>query len=397
MAVRTVQRSQAGTADFVCSNRLQFHTMAGVAALGQAAPVGTTSAQAPAAPRMLSLDIFRGLTMILLISHGFGLLDAVEDRKSFLASQLDHAQWVGCTLWDLIQPAFTFIVGAAMPFALRRRIQDGHSRLRVFGHIVWRALLLIVLSNILSNWTGSSPPRLQLINVLCQIALGYIACYLIMQLPFRLQVVACVALIVLHQALFFAFPGPEGPFDATDNVGARIDSHLLGYKYSGYYTTLNFLGNAVTILFGVWSGMLLSQPGTHRRRLQILGVCAAAAFATGWVLTMWIPMVKRLWTVSFTLFSTGWVLAALMTLYWMVEVRGWNRWAFPAIVTGTNSIFIYSFSQVLRGWLSRGIGNFTGHFWFLGRWGEVPHNLLVFAAMWYLCFWLYQRRIFFRI
>ena len=112
---------------------------------------------------------------------------------------------------------------------------------------------------------------------------------------------------------------------------------------------------------------------------------------------MWIPMVKRLWTASFTLYSTGWVLAGLMSLYWIVEMQGWKRWAFPAIVMGMNSIFIYSFSQVLRGWLSRGIGNFTGHFWFLGSWGEVPQNLLVFGVMWYLCFWLYQRRIFFRI
>jgi hypothetical protein len=64
---------------------------------------------------------------------------------------------------------------------------------------------------------------------------------------------------------------------------------------------------------------------------------------------------------------------------------------------GTNCIFIYSFSQVLRGRLSRGIGNFTGHFWFLGSWGEVPHNLLVLGVMWYMCYWLYQRRIFFRI
>ena len=374
--------------------------MAGVAARIEASSVRTAREQpvpTSAAPRMVSLDVFRGLTMILLVSHGFGLLEALKGREGFLASQLDHAQWVGCTLWDLIQPAFTFIVGAAMPFALRRRMQEGQSRLQLFGHVLWRAGLLIVLSNVLSNWNSSRPPRLQLINVLCQIALGYIVCYLVMQLRFRWQVVAGLALMVFHQALFFAFPGPQGPFDPTGNVGAVIDSQLLGYNYSGNYTTLNFLGNGITILFGVWTGMLFATPGSHRRRLQILGACAAAAFASGWILAMWIPMVKRLWTASFTLYSTGWVLAGLMSLYWIVEMQGWKRWAFPAIVMGMNSIFIYSFSQVLRGWLSRGIGNFTGHFWFLGSWGEVPQNLLVFGVMWYLCFWLYQRRIFFRI
>ena len=203
--------------------------------------------------------------------------------------------------------------------------------------------------------------------------------------------------MVLHQALFFAFPGPQGPFDPTGNIGAVLDQHLLGYNYSGNYTTLNFLGNGITILFGVWTGMLFATPGTHARRLRMLGACAAGAFVSGMILSMWIPMVKRLWTASFTLYSTGWLLAGLMALYWIVEMQGWKRWAFPAIVIGTNCIFIYSFSQVLRGWLARGIGNFTGHFWFLGPWGEVPHNLLVFAVMWYLCFWLYQRRIFFKI
>jgi len=352
---------------------------------------------ATAVPRVATLDVFRGLTMILLVSHGFGLLEAMKGREGFLAHQLDHAQWVGCTLWDLIQPAFTFIVGAAMPFALRRRLQEGRSRLHVFSHVLWRAALLILLSNILSNWTSSSPPRLQLINVLAQIAFGYILCYLVMQLRFRWQIAAGIGLMALHQALFFAFPGPQGPFDPIGNIGAVIDSHLLGYNYSGHYTTLNFLGNGITILFGVWTGMLFAEPSSHRKRLQILAACAAAAFASGSILAIWIPMVKRLWTASFTLYSTGWVLAGLMAVYWIVEVRGWKRWAFPAIVVGMNSIFIYSFSQVLRGWLSRGIGNFTGHFWFLGPWGEVPHNLVIFAVMWYLCFWLYQRRIFFRI
>jgi heparan-alpha-glucosaminide N-acetyltransferase len=375
--------------------------MSSVAVAGRPTKVQERSAPsaflAPAGSRLVSLDVFRGLTMILLISHGFGLLEALKGRQTLIAQQLDHAQWVGCTLWDLIQPAFTFIVGAAMPLAFRRRLAEGASRSQVAGHVVWRAVLLIVLSNVLSNWNSSQPPRLQLINVLAQIGLGYMVCFAVMQLRFGWQVVAAGVLIVMHQMLFFAFPGPQGPFDPIGNIGAVIDRALLGYNYSGHYTTLNFLGNAMTILFGVWTGMLLASASSHARRLRILAGCAASSLILGVLLSMWIPMVKRLWTVSFTFYSTAWVLAAVIALYWAVEMRGWKRWAFPAIVVGTNCIFIYSFSQVLRGWLSRGIGNFTGHFWFLGPWGEVPHNLLVFGFMWYLCFWLYQRRIFFRI
>src|SRR3954454_15202254 len=115
--------------------------MASVGALVHETGIQQARIQAPAltpAPsRMVSLDVFRGLTMILLISHGFGLLEALRDKPSFFASQFDHAQWVGCSLWDLIQPAFTFIVGAAIPFAIRRRLQEGQSSGQVFRHVLW--------------------------------------------------------------------------------------------------------------------------------------------------------------------------------------------------------------------------------------------------------------------
>jgi len=336
--------------------------------------------------------------MLLLISHGFGLYDAFRNNSSasWIASQFDHAEWVGCTFWDLIQPAFTFIVGVAMPLSLARRQKEGSSRSGLFRHVLWRAFVLITLSNVLSNW-NSSPPVLQLINVLCQIAFAYVICFAIMQLKFAWQVVAALGLMTLHMGLFFAFPGPAGPFDPSGNIGAVIDRALLGYNYSGNYTTINFLGNAITVLFGVWTGMLMSSNRTHLERIKVLGVSAACCFALGIILQSWIPMVKRLWTPSFTFLSAGWVLLALLAIYWMVEMKGWKRWTFPAVVIGTNCIFIYSFSQVLRGWLSRGVGSFTGQFWFLGPYGAIPHSLLVTAAMWYLCYWLYQRKIFFKI
>ena len=106
---------------------------------------------------------------------------------------------------------------------------------------------------------------------------------------------------------------------------------------------------------------------------------------------------KRLWTASFTLFSAGWVILMLMALYWIVDVKQYRKWAFPAVVLGMNSIFIYSFSQVLRGWLDRGVKIFTGNFWYFGDLGAIPQNLVLLAIMWYLCYWLYQKKIFIKI
>lgn len=337
--------------------------------------------------------------MLLLISHGFGIHEAFKNNASYtwLADQFEHAAWAGCTLWDLIQPAFTFIVGVAIPLSTARRMAQGATSGELFKHVLWRAGFLIVLSNVLSNWNTTQGLKFQLINVLCQIALGYVVCFAIMQLSFRMQAVAALSMMVLHHALFFLFPGADGVFSQAGNVGAVLDAKLLGYNYSGYYTTLNFLGNSITILFGVWTGMLLNHYRSHAERLKVLLGCAAGSFALGLLLAMWIPMVKRLWLGSFTFFSAGWVLLAFAACYWLIECKGWRKGTFPAVVVGMNCIFIYSFSQVLRGWLARGVGNFTGKFEFLGDFGAIPLNLVVMAIMWYFCYWLYQRKIFFKI
>src|SRR6185295_14748893 len=119
-------------------------------------------------------DAYRGFIMIILASSGFGL-SVLQNHPSWawLAGQVDHAAWEGCTFWDLIQPAFTFMVGVAMPFSVARRMAQGATTREVFRHVLWRALLLVALSNLFSNW-GSQHLRLQLINVLSQIAFGYV-------------------------------------------------------------------------------------------------------------------------------------------------------------------------------------------------------------------------------
>ena len=351
--------------------------------------------------RLVSLDAYRGFIMLMLVSSGFGLTVLEHyPNWAWLARQVDHAPWEGCTFWDLIQPAFTFMVGVAMPFAFARRISQGATNWELFRHVAWRSLLLIVLSNVYSNW-GASKTHLtfQLINVLSQIAFGYLLCSLIMRLRFPYQVAAAAAMLGGYWALFAIFPGPQGvAFSQTGNIGAVIDLKLLGYNYSGYYTTINFVGNAVTILFGCWAGMLLRTPKPHSYKLKVLIACAAAGFALGLALQPFNPMVKRLWTPSFTFFSAGWVILMLAVFYWIIEVKQTRKWAFPFIVLGMNSIFIYSLGQIgLKGWLDRGLRNFTGNFKFLGDLGAIPQHILVLAILWYVCYWLYQRKIFFKI
>jgi predicted acyltransferase len=240
--------------------------------------------------------------------------------------------------------------------------------------------------------------KLQFINVLCQIAFGYVICFLITRMDFPRQVATAVAMLAGYWALFAIFPGPNGPWSPSGNVGAVIDLKLLGYNYSGYYTTINFIGNAVTILFGCWAGMLLRTNRSHAYKLRVLAACSAAGFILGLALQPFNPMVKRLWTDSFTFFSTGWVILMLIAFYWLIDVKQVKRWTFPLLVLGMNSIFIYSLGQIgIKGWLNRGLQSFTGNFKFLGDLGAIPQQILVLALLWYVCYWLYKRQIFFKI
>lgn len=162
-----------------------------------------------------------------------------------------------------------------------------------------------------------------------------------MQLRWGFQVLTAVVILTAHWALFVLFPGTEGPFSKTDNVGAMIDLAILGKNYPGYYVTINFMSSAGTTLLGVWTAQLLMQRRPHRVNVKLLAAGATMCFVLGWALEPFNPMIKRLWTASFTLASAGWVLLMLLVFYWAVEVQGVRKRSFPLVVVGMNSIFIY--------------------------------------------------------
>jgi predicted acyltransferase len=362
-------------------------------------PEGSTPAavEKSAAERFLSLDAYRGFIMLMLISHGFGF-SALSEHPTFasVAAQFEHVPWEGLVFWDLIQPAFMFMVGMAMPFAFANRRAKGESQSQIAQHVIWRAFLLIFLSQVLMS-VSSGRLHFQLINVLSQIAFTYLLTFLIFQMSFRLQIAAAVLLLAGHWILFGAFPGPEGAFSKTGNIGARIDLALLGYNYNGYYVTINFITSTVTTLWGAWTAVLLMKKRSHAYNLSVIALSAVACLALGVALQPVNPMVKRLWTTSFTFYSTGWVLLMLLGFYWLIEVRKHRRLVFPLSVLGMNSIFIYAVSIVLYGWLDRAVAVFTGRFGFAGSLAPVFQATAVVLVMWYFCYWLYTRRIFFKV
>jgi len=369
----------------------------------QSSPGAQDPAATPPKPsaqqRYLALDAYRGFIMTVLVSGGFGLAALAQRRPEFagIASQFDHMPWEWIAFWDLIQPAFMFMVGVAMPFALARRVELGATKSDLFWHVTVRSFRLILMSQILIS-IGEGKLSFQLINVLAQIGITYFFAYLIMQLRFRWQVVIAVVLLIGYWALFVAFPGTEGPFMSMDtNVGAKIDIWWRGRQNGDHWTTINFVTSTVTTLFGVWAGRLLQSGRSHVEKMRIIALWALGCLAVGYAIHPWNPIIKRICTTSFTLYSAGWVLLMLLAFYWVVEVLGYRKWTFFFVVVGANSIFIYSLEQVLREWIDRAVGVFTFHYQWLGDFAPVFQSCTVLLAMWGACYWLYRRKIFFKL
>ena len=365
--------------------------------LQTAAPAADTSAKSPATERYVALDAFRGFIMFTLASDGFGF-GALQQNPTWsrVASWFDHVPWTGAVFWDLIQPSFMFMVGVAMPFALARRRELGSSARQDFRHVALRALKLILLSQFLII-VSDQRIFFQLINVLSQIAFTYFLTYLILQMKFRWQALAAGGLLALHSALFFLFPGPQGAFSQTGNIGQVIDKAVLGYTYPGYYVTLNFISSTVTTLLGAWTGNLLRSARPQPDKLKILAGSALAAFVGGLALSPVIPIVKRLWTASFTLYSTGWVLLMMLAFILVVDVWGSKKAVFPLVVVGMNSIFIYSLGFLLRNPVNHWINAFSRGFKFAGIFAPVAQNCAVMLVFWYLCYFLYKHKIFLKV
>lgn len=346
--------------------------------------------------RFISLDAFRGFIMTMLASHAFGLATLAGDSSwGWLGRQFEHAAWEGMRFWDLIQPAFMFMVGMAMPFAFAARARRGGES-SVWRHVTYRAVMLIVISNVIMS-ISAGRPHFQLINVLAQIGFTYFICYWLMKLPFKGQAAAAALILAGYTALFIAFPGSQGPHSIGDNIGERIDQFFFGSSNPGHWATVNFIPSVFVTLLGVWCGYLMMEQSTHARRMKILAGGAAALLVAGYGLSPVIPIIKRIHTTSFTFASLGWVLLMLLGFYWLVEVKGWRKAVFPLVVVGMNSIFIYCLDILLWSWTRNAVAVFTGGYVFLGKWGAIALAASTFLAMWYLCYWLYQRRIFVKI
>jgi predicted acyltransferase len=386
--------------------------------------------------RITSIDAFRGLVMFLMLAEAMRLWTVQRAFPesgfwAFVAFHTSHVPWQGCSLHDLIQPAFSFLAGASLPFSIASRKSKGEGFGRMLGHAVWRSVALILLGIFLRSLSRSRT-YWTFEDTLTQIGLGYTFLFLLAFASLRVQVVAFVTILAGFWAAFVLYPLPGPGFDYTQ-VGVRADwPHLytgflahfnknsnVAWAFdvwflnlfprekpflfnSGGWSTLSFIPTLATMMLGLWCGAWLRTSRSTTEKLKGLVVGGVALTSAGLVL-QWLhicPIVKRIWTSSYTLYSGGLVILMLAAFYALIEWKEWRRWSFPLLVIGANSIAIYVMSWTLEDFVSSTLVRHVGPapFAIFGPPFEpVLKGLGVLIVFWLILFWMYRRKIFLRI
>ncbi len=357
----------------------------------------TDAGQPKTSGRFVTLDVMRGFVMLAL-SWGLIGRDALSQQPvwAWLGQQLHHVQWTGLAFWDLIQPFFWFVVGAALPFARARRLRIGEPRSAMLRHSLWRAVKLVIVGQILLS-IQISKATFNSHETLTQLAVCYMLCVLIFELPMRGQILAAAGLMALNWGLYQVFPGAAGPFSPADNVGVIIDRAVFGMDSAGRWVTIYFVGSTVSMLIGAWAGTFLLGPKTRQAKVKILAAAGAAGLALGLALSPFVPVMQKTWTASYTFLTSGLVVLVLAALFWTLDLKGWKKPAYPLVVVGMNGIFFYALSQALGTWVDKSLAVFTHRFEFAGALAPLLQPTAAVGLMWLVCLWLYRRKIFIKL
>lgn len=358
--------------------------------------------------RLKSLDVFRGLTMFLLIGEGTRFFSAMSDPAfegsliAVIGEQFHHHPWNGLRFWDLVQPFFMFIVGVALPFAVANRRMRGASYGAVARHAVTRSLVLLLLGwGLYCIGPGKIVFRFQ--NVLAQLSVAYLIAFILMNRNWRIQLGCSFGLLALTEILYrsFSVAGYDQPFTPDANFGAYVDMLIGGELSGGHWVSFNAIPTAAHTIWGVLAGQVLMRTDRPARwKIGVLCAAGVLALAVGYGLDPVTPIIKRIATTSFVIVSGGWCLLALALCYWIVDVLKFRRGAIVFTIVGMNSLFIYLFAEVGgSGLVYRIVKPFS---FALASWAGEPQaklltGVIVWATLWYLCYWLWRRRIFIKI
>jgi predicted acyltransferase len=304
--------------------------------------------------RILSIDVFRGFTMFLLIGGFTGLYSHLTDGApegsiiGAIGYQFDHPPWNGLSFWDLVQPFFMFIVGLSLPFAVRSRSNKGETSKQILMHVLKRSIILLLMGWAL-HCVGSGKISFRFQNVLAQIAFTYLLAYLIIHRSFKFQMIFSLLLLVFTEALYRFFPleGFNHPFVANENFGTWLDLQYGGANLKGSWVAINALPTAAHTIWGALVGKLLMTDKTAGTKFRQMLIAGALLVVLGYLMDPVTPIIKRIATSSFVVVSGGWSIVTMALFYWIVDMKKMDgRWTLFFAVVGMNSLFIYLFAHV---------------------------------------------------
>ncbi len=383
------------------------------------------------------MDAYRGFVMFLMMAEvlGIGRVASVFPDSAFwkfLAFNTDHVHWVGCSLHDMIQPSFSFLVGVALPFSIASRMAKGQSSWGMTGHAIWRSLLLIFLGIFLRS-AGNRPfPNFTFDDTLTQIGLGYTFLFLLGFRSVKFQWSALAVILCGYWLAWALYPLPGADFDyakvgvsadwsyhatglaahwnKNSNLGWAFDSWFMNLfprvkpftANGGGYLTLSFIPTLGTMILGLIAGGWMRSELLAKQKIQHLLIAGVVAIIAGLMLHALgiCPIVKRIWTPSWTLFSGGLCFLMLAAFYAVVDVWGFKKCAFPLTVIGMNSIAIYCLTHWITGFIVNSLRTFFGHGWpnmFGTTLEPITTGSAVLLVYWLILYWMYRRKLFLRV
>jgi predicted acyltransferase len=262
---------------------------------------------------------------------------------------LEHAAWHGWTPTDLVFPFFLFIVGISITLALSRRAEAGGSKRDLYLKIIRRSLIIFGLGLFLAGFPFFNLSTIRITGVLNRIAVCYLCAALIfLKTDWRRQAYLLGALLLVYWMILALVPAPgyaAGDLSKQGSIASYVDRALLGdhiwkggervYDPEGLLSTL---GALATTLVGVLTGHLIRSRRSGLEKVCVMFVAGVAGVVAGWAWNYWLPVNKALWTSSYVLLTSGMALQLLAACYWLIDLKGYRRWALPFVVFGTNAL-----------------------------------------------------------
>ncbi len=310
--------------------------------------------------RIMSVDALRGFDMLMIIYAGrfFRGLNQGADIPftQFLAKQFSHPEWFGFHYWDIIMPLFLFVVGAVIPFSLNKRLDKNPNMPRLYRHLIRRFIILFILGWIVQGRLLNLDINEFRVfcNTLQAIAVGYItACIAYLNLSKKGRYILFAACLIVYAILITVpqVPGVGRSMLLPDqNFALYVDRLIMGSFEDGtqYTWILSGFGFTATVLSGLFAGEIIRSNLKREKVALYLLLYGLAGIALGLIWGIWHPIVKKLWTSSFVLFSSGLCFVLLALFYWLIDVKGYRKWAFFLKVIGMNAIFAYVVSNTIN-------------------------------------------------